>query len=319
MNKILLPLFLSLFSLGFLSCIDESAPTTAAATVDTVSAGEIFDGYTLDLNPTILFHTDGTKGTYNNSASDSGFPSGTSIEVDITYVDGGVGLEITFAAADPSVFGTDALSVTVQDFKDDGNDGYIDAFTVTEAKVGSTPIAGFVAVTKTPNHGEMKRSEADLDENSVAVEEVDTSGAPTVEEWNKYIVGSAFLAKGSDGDLSLVSFETATTGTVYGLSGEDKGDKETFTYTYGYDSQTEGVIDYKGAPYAADDDYPNYPGAIIQWTADLDLVFTDWYNGTYAESQGKDTIVETDEVIWEDTSPGSGTFSVVKNVSVYVD
>jgi len=298
------------------SCVDDPTSTTTVATVDQSSAGDIFDGYTLDLNPTITFHTKGTKGTYNNTNSDSGFPPGTGIEVDITYVDGGVGLDITFSAAE---FTDGALGVTVQDFKDDGDDGYIDAFTVTEAKVGSTPIAGFVAVTKTPNHGEMKRSEADLAENSVTVEEVDISGAPTVDEWNKYIVGSAFLAKGSDGDLDLVSFESATTGTVYGLSGEDAGETDTFTYTYEYDNETEGVIFYKSEPYSADDDYPNYPGAIIQWTADLDLVFTDWYNGTYAESQGKDTIVETDEVIWEDSSPGSGTFSVIKDLSVYVE
>lgn len=323
MNKILLSLFLSLFSLGFLSCIDESAPTSVA-TVDSSSAAEVFGGYTLDLNPTITFDSDGHAGTYSNLANDSGFPAGRDIQVTIKYVDGGVGLDITFTAAE---FTDGALGVTVQDFKDTGNDGAINEFTVSAAKVGDTPIPGFKPVVKRPGDGEMKRSKADLTANpvagsadaAVAQEDVDISGAPTVEEWNSNIVGNAFLAKGSDGDLSLVSFESSTTGTVYGLGGEDNGEIDKFTYIYDYDNETSGVIFYKSAPYAADSDYPNYPGVIIQWTADIDFKFTDWYNGTYAEDQGKDKVVESGEVIWEDASPDSGTFSAIKNVSEYVE
>ena len=69
----------SLFcSLGFLSCIDESAPV-ATATVDATSRVEVFGGYTLELNPTIVFSADGKSGTYDNTANLSGYPAGQGI------------------------------------------------------------------------------------------------------------------------------------------------------------------------------------------------------------------------------------------------
>ena len=119
MKKIINSVLLALVPFLFSSCIDESTPT-AVATVDSTSAAEVFGGYTLDLNPTIVFAADGLTGTYDNSANDSGFPAGTNIQVVIKYVDGGVGLDITFTA---DAFTDGALGVTVQDFKDTGNDG----------------------------------------------------------------------------------------------------------------------------------------------------------------------------------------------------
>jgi hypothetical protein len=323
MKKSLNSILIVIVPMFFFSCIDESAPT-AVATVDSTSAAEIFGGYTLDLNPTIVFDADGLTGTYNNSANDSGFPGGTNIQVVIKYVDGGVGLDITFTA---DAFTDGALGVTVQDFKDTGNDGGIDEFIVSAAKVGTKPIPNFKPVVKRPVPGEMKRSKADLAVNpvagtvdaAVAQKDADISGAPTLAEWNSNIVGKAFLVTGSDGDLDLISFESSTTGTMYGLSGEDNGIKETFTYTYSYDNQNEGTIFHKGAPYPAGNYYPGLPPETsIQWTVDIDLKFTDWYNGTYSESLGKDTIVGTGDVIYEDTSPASGSFSVIKDVNIYI-
>ena len=320
MKKITLPLLLSFCSLGFLSCIDESAPV-ATATVDATSAAEVFGGYTLELNPTIVFSADGKSGTYDNTANLSGYPAGQGIQVNITYLDGGVGLDIIFSA---DAFTDGALGVTVQDFKDSGSDGGIDEFTVSAAKVGDKPIPNFKPVVKKPAPGEMKRSKADLAANPVAgsaaaaaaQEEVDISGAPTVDEWNSNIVGKAFLVKGSDGGLELVSFETSSSGKTYDFT---DGVIETFTYSYSYDNQNEGVIFYKGAPYQAGNYYPTVPAdTMIQWSADVDLKFTDWYNGTYSESQGKDTIVSTGDVIYQDTTPGSGSFSIIKDVNVYV-
>jgi hypothetical protein len=323
MKKVINSILIAIVPMFFFSCIDESAPTVVAG-VDSTSASEVFGGYTLDLNPTIVFAADGLTGTYNNSANDSGFPAGTNIQVVIKYVDGGVGLDITFTA---DAFTDGALGVTVQDFKDTGNDGGIDEFTVSAAKVGEKPIRNFKPVVQRPMPGEMKRSKADLAANpvagavdaAVAQQDVDISGAPTLAEWNSNIVGNAFLVTGSDGDLDLISFESSTTGSMYGLSGEDNGIKETFTYTYSYDNQNEGTIFYKGAPYPAGNYYPGVPAETsIQWTSDIDLKFTDWYNGTYTESQGKDTIVGTGDVIYQDTSPASGSFSVIKDVNVYV-
>ena len=323
MKKIINSVLLALVPFLFSSCIDESAPT-AAATVDQTSAAEVFGGYTLELNPTIVFADDGKSGTYDNTANISGYPVGQGIQVSITYVDGGVGLDIIFTA---DAFTEGALGVTVQDFKDTGNDGGIDEFTVSAAKVGDKPIPNFKPVVKRPVPGEMKRSKADLAANpvagsadaAVAQEDVDISGAPTVDEWNGNIVGKAFLVTGSDGDLDLISFESSTTGTMYGLSGEDNGIKETFTYTYSYDNQNEGTIFYKGAPYLNGLYYPTVPAdTMIQWSTDIDLKFTDWYNGTYSESQGKDTIVDTGDVIYQDNSPASGSFSVIKDVNIYI-
>jgi hypothetical protein len=312
MNKILLPLFLSLFSLGFLSCIDESAPTSVA-TVDSSSAAEVFGGYTLGLNPTITFDSDGHAGTYSNLANDSGFPVGRDIQVTIKYVDGGVGLDITFTAAE---FTDGALGVTVQDFKDTGNDGAINEFTVSAAKVGDTPIPGFKPVVKRPGDGEMKRSKADLTANpvagsadaAVAQEDVDISGAPTVEEWNSNIVGKGFLIVGQGGDNDLVSFTSATEGVSYEIT---DGITDPFTYTYEeLVGEGEGILKITI-------DYDASNGDKMRGFTDVGLKFTDWYNGTFKEEVSSETNLTTDAVTYDSTLD-SGTFSIIKEVNVYV-
>lgn len=107
-------------------------------------------------------------------------------------------MDIIFSA---DAFTDGALGVTVQDFKDSGNDGGIDEFTVSAAKVGDKPIPNFKPVVKKPAPGEMKRSKADLAANPVAEsadaaaaqQAVDISGTSTLAEWNSNIVGKGFL------------------------------------------------------------------------------------------------------------------------------
>lgn len=311
MKKIINSILLAIVPLFFLSCIDESAPTAVAA-VDSTSAAEVFGGYTLDLNPTIVFAADGLTGTYNNSANDSGFPAGTNIQVVIKYVDGGVGLDITFTA---DAFTEGALGVTVQDFKDTGNDGGIDEFTVAAAKVGDKPIPNFKPVVKRPMPGEMKRSKADLAANpvastadaAVAQKAVDISGTPTLAEWNSNIVGKGFLIKGAAGDNDLVSFTSATEGVSYEFT---DGIVDSFTYTYEeLAGEGEGILKITT-------DYTEN-GVKMRGFQDIGLKFTDWYNGTFKEEVSTDTNLDTG-VITYDSTLDSGTFSIIDNVTVYV-
>jgi hypothetical protein len=296
----------------FFSCIDESAPT-AVATVDSTSAAEIFGGYTLDLNPTIVFSADGLTGTYDNSANDSGFPAGTNIQVVIKYMDGGVGLDITFTA---DAFTDGALGVTVQDFKDTGNDGGIDEFTVSAAKVGSKPIPNFKPVVKKTAPGEMKRSKADLAANpvastadaAVAQKEVDISGTPTLAEWNSNIVGKGFLITHADGDLDLLSFTSASAGVIYEFFDNTNDD---FTYTFEpLVGESQGILKAT-YPWTASN------GDKMRADLDITLKFTDWYNGTYKDEEIKDTNLATNQVTY-DQNLSTGTFSIVKDVNVYV-
>jgi hypothetical protein len=308
----LLP-YLSVFaSFGLFSCIDESAPTAVAA-VDSTSAAEVFGGYTLDLNPTIVFSADGLTGTYDNSANDSGFPAGTNIQVVIKYMDGGVGLDITFTA---DAFTDGALGVTVQDFKDTGNDGGIDEFTVSAAKVGSKPIPNFKPVVKKTAPGEMKRSKADLAANpvastadaAVAQNEVDISGTPTLAEWNSNIVGKGFLITHADGDLDLLSFTSASAGVIYEFFDNTTDD---FTYTFEpLVGESQGILKAT-YPWTASN------GDKMRADLDITLKFTDWYNGTYKDEEIKDTNLATNQVTY-DQNLSTGTFSIVKDVNVYV-
>ena len=303
-------------SLGFVSCIDESAPT-AVATIDSTSdAKDVFGGYTLELNPTIVFDPDGESGTYDNTANHSGYPVGQGIQVNITYVPGGVGLDIIFSA---DAFTDGALGVTVQDFKDTGNDGGIDEFTVSAAKVGDKPIPNFKPVVKRPVPGEMKRSKADLAANpvagtadaAVAQKAVDISGSPTVTEWNSNIVGKGFLVVGKiDAAQDLLSFTSATSGVMYEIT---DGFQSNFTYTYqklsdqGRDD--EGII--KVTIEETDNGVKK-----IDYT-EIDLDFKDWYNGTYQEAVSTNTNTVTG-VETKDSTLDSGTFSIIDNVTVYV-
>jgi hypothetical protein len=313
MNKLLIPSILSLLSLGLLSCIDESAPV-ATATVDATSAAEVFAGYTLELNPTILFDETGTKGTYTNAANDSGYPAGQGIQVNITYEDAGVGLDIIFSA---DAFTDGALGVTVQDFKDSGNDGGIDEFTVSAAKVGDKPIANFEPVVVKPAPGEMKRSTADLAANPVAgsadaavdQEGVDIKGAPTSAEWNSDIVGNGILIVGQGNDTDLMSFTSPTAGILYEIS---DGIQSDFSYTY--EKRNEGN-DGEGIIKATTQYQEN--GVLMEDYIEIDLDFTDWYTGKYEEAVSTQTNTVTG-VKTDDDSLDQGTFTVEKDTAGYV-
>ncbi len=316
MKKIILPLLFSLSSLGLLSCIDESAPV-ATATVDATSAAEVFAGYTLELNPTIVFDERGTTGTYTNTANDSGFPEdkdGNGIQVNITYEDGGVGLDIIFSA---DAFTDGALGVTVQDFKDSGNDGGIDEFTVSAAKVGDKPIPNFKPVVKKPAPGEMKRSKADLAANpvagsadaAVAQQDVDISGAPTSTEWSDKIVGRGILIVGQGNDIDLMSFTSSTAGILYEIS---DGIQSDFTYTY--EKRNEGN-DGEGIIRATTQYQEN--GVLMEDYIEIDLDFTDWYTGKYEEAVSTQTNTVTG-VKTDDDSLDKGDFKVEMDTAGYV-
>ena len=313
MNKLLIPSILSLLSLGLLSCIDESAPV-ATATVDSTSAAEVFAGYTLELNPTIVFSSDGKSGTYDNTANHSGYPAGQGIQVNITYEDGGVGLDIIFSA---DAFTDGALGVTVQDFKDSGNDGGIDEFTVSAAKVGDKPIPNFKPVVKKPAPGEMKRSKADLAANpvagsadaAVAQQDVDISGAPTSTEWSDKIVGRGILIVGQGNDIDLMSFTSSTAGILYEIS---DGIQSDFTYTY--KKRNEGN-DGEGIITATTQYQEN--GVLMEDYIEIDLDFTDWYTGKYEEAVSTQTNTVTG-VKTDDDSLDKGTFTVEMDTAGYV-
>ena len=219
-------------------------------------------------------------------------------------------------------------------FIDVGNEGYIDEIEIVDVRVdvsSASPegkkVTKYIGTKRLEKP--LKRHASDIANNLGSdyklpdpPEVQDFSGAPDVDEWNKNIVGKAFLIVGSDGDKSMVYFTSSTAGIEYGLTGSDSGNLNNFTYEYVKDEESKGTMFYKGEYYAND----NYEGKMTRWQADLDLQFIDptdgttgdFFSGTWSEDQGME-VNEQGEKVWEDTSPGSGTFEAITNVTLELE
>jgi hypothetical protein len=300
-----------------------NSQTEVAATVNSTSAPEVFNNFTLELNPEIVIT--GNTATYYNDDGSQGFELATSILTDVSVKyddtpDGGLLLIFT----SPS-FSDGNITITLSGFVDRGNEGYIDEFTVEKAEVnkndGTTTEITSVANTKKSNLGtKLKRSASDMTENNISLP--DFSGSPTVDEWNKYMVGTALLATDlstTGGDLTFVQFTSSTDGIYYDITGSDAGDSGNFTYTYSQDSDTTGKLVINLTWTESDTSNSDY-GTSFAEVDYMDLTFSDFYNGDYKETGGTETNLKTGEIKQDaPESLDSGVFNTITNVEVYLE
>ena len=286
-----------------------SSQTVSAATVNSTSAAEVFSNFQLDLNPIIVIS--GNSATYTNSDNSQGFEIATLNDVKVYYKDGTDGaLEIKFEH-DSFIDGN--ITITLSGFVDRGNEGYIDEFTVEKAEVkksdGTTKEISSVANTKKTNLGtNLKRSASDMTENNITVP--DFSGSPTVDEWNRYMLGTAILANDTStvGELTLVQFTSSSAGRYI----DDDGDSGTFTYVYSQVDDTKGKLDISLT--WTDDD-----GTMVEEFDPKDLTFTDFYNGTWQDTGAGTEKNLTTGAITQETPPLSGgPFNTITDVEIYL-
>ena len=323
---------LSIIILFFTGCLLDDEDTTSSsntslslgsATInDATTAKEVFvNNFELKLNPT--FTINGETATYENSTAGD-FPVASNESLKVVYSPESSGLKVTFSFDSGA---HDDIEIVMGSFIDVGNEGYIDEIEIVDVRVdisSASPegkkLTEYIGTQRLEKP--LKRHDSDIANNLGSdyklpdqPEAQDFSGAPDVDEWNKNIVGKAFLSVGSDGDKSLVYFTSSTAGLEYGLTGSDSGNINNFTYEYVKDDESKGTMFYKGEYYSN----ANYDGKLTRWQADIDLQFTnDFFSGTWSEDQGME-VNEQGEKVWEDTSPGSGTFEAITNVTLELE
>ena len=315
-QKLLISLTL-IFSLS--SCFDggDSSSSTPASQKEVVAqapasvASSGLPGKTITFNPTLVFDSTGETVDYSNDTTDSAYPNGDFSGIDLNETVEGDRLVISITVDDQKI----DLGFS---FVDRGGEGFIDEAVLDVVKVDDVEQTLPEKVTVRIDAGTV------VNEGVAEEDRLDISGAPSEEEWNTYIIGAAVLVEQDSEiyeDNTLVRFQTATTGQYVDLEDLDTGD---FTYTYTKTSDTTGklsvVSDWE---LDAGEEDPDYPGATgtMRDEFTMTLTFTDFYNGTYADDAGSTvTELSTGTEFPDDEDPlGSGTISVITNVSVFLD
>ena len=201
-----------------------SSDSTAVGTSDASAPASLPPGTEISFNPEIVFDGELSVGSpvtarYTNNSSTSSLPAGNNDSVSVTMTIVGGGIQVSFTQAGRHV------ELVLTGFKDFGA-GYIEEFTI-EAKVDDisqgTQQARFTGDTKP--------------KNTAASRTFDTSGTPTEDEFNKFLVGKAIFWQDTiDNDRGYILFNQDGTyvDIVYDNSWEDNfvNLKKTWTYSY---------------------------------------------------------------------------------------
>ena len=304
-------------------CIDDDTTTAASQTAvvaqPPASVGTSgLSGQTVTFNPTITFSDNGQTIDYNNTESGSNYPSGTFPDLSLTDEVVGDRLIVTVTV------NGEKLDLGFS-FIDRGGEGYIDEVVLdlveVDDEVQVLPAEISVLVTPGTIRNE-KVAEATLP---------DFTGAPTEAEWNQYLVGTAMHfeeEKMGYIDNTLVLFTTTSSGTYVDM---DDGDTGTFTYSYSLTdsgSNTGKLIissewtneDDTDTPDEEDLDYPGSNGHMLRDDFSINLIFTDFYNGTYSDNPGKTiTDIETGKVYPSQEELWQGKFNGITNPTLYLE
>lgn len=300
-------------------CIEDTTTTTAASQTAVVaqppaSVGTSgLSGQTVTFNPTLVFSADGLTINYTNTESGSNYPSGTFTDLNLTDEVVGDRLIVTITVNGEKI----DLGFS---FTDRGGEGYIDDAVLDLVEVNDEEKELPAKVTIAIAAGTVRN------ENVTAESLPDLTGAPTVDEWNKYLTGTGLLVTDTtDGSLSVVQFSSSTEATIYHLTGHDyAGTSDSFSYIYTKLDENTGTLD-STEYYVEEDEGPWYGQNIkdvgqvkLIWSSDEDATF---YNGNWSDVQGAGvyTNLDTGEEIVSTSSPSSGTFGVVSNVSIYIE
>ena len=278
------------FALLLIGCGDSSSSLSSSATTTSASTPTVLpSGLVLAVNPKITFTANLSDAgtitvTYENSDSLGGYPVHSG-NVDVTMAVSGSQILLTFdfsryLSIAPS------LSMVLDGFLDRGGDGYTDEFTV---------ISTVDSVLLPSATGQFVGSEKPENQNISASQRVDTSGIPTEEEFQKYLVGFAIKATNltDQKDLIFVYFQDST--NVYQVSdyGYATG---TYVYNYNQGSPTLSVVSIE-----SDGD---------RYTSTLNLDFSGgWYKGSWQETEHSVNGVP-------DAGLDNGTFEVYSGTSI---
>jgi len=304
------------------SCIDDTETTAASQTAvvaqPPASVGSSgLSGQTITFNPTLVFSADGLTIDYQNNTAGN-YPTG----------------EFTNLVIGEAVEGDRLIvSITVNgekldlgfNFIDRGGEGYIDEVVLdlveVDDEVQVLP-AEISLLVKTP--GKIPN------ENVAEAALPDFTGAPTEAEWNQYLVGTAILLQGTangQDDFTLAQFTTTSSGTYVDV---EDGDTGTFTYSYSLtdSGSNSGKLtissewkneDDTETPDEEDLDYPGSNGHMLRDDFSINLIFTDFYNGTYSDNPGKTiTDVETGKVYPSQDELSQGKFNGITNPTLYL-
>ena len=228
-------------------------------------------GTEISFNPEIVFDGELSVGSpvtarYTNKSSTSSLPAGNndSVSVTMTIVDGGI--QVSFDQ------GGQRVELILSGFKDFGA-GYIEEFTI-EAKVDGTSVGTqqgrFTGNTKP--------------KNTAASRTFDTSGTPTEDEFNKFLVGKAIYHQETspdNRDRGYILFKQD--GTFHYLDGDLDGDSDSYTNEY-KDIKSTWTYSYNGGSpiltltdtAVKSDDNSSYSSIDT-----IELSFQNFFQGTY--------------------------------------
>jgi hypothetical protein len=303
-------------------CIDDDTTTVASQTAvvaqPPASVGSSgLSGQTVTFNPTLVFSADGGTINYTNTESGSNYPSGTFPDLSLTDEVVGDRLIVTVTV------NGEKLDLGFS-FIDRGGEGFIDEVVLdlveVDDEVQVLPAEISVLVTPGTIRNE-KVAEATLP---------DFTGAPTEAEWNQYSVGTAILLQGTDNgqdDFTLAQFTTTSSGTYVDV---EDGDTGTFTYSYSLtdSGSNTGKLtissewkneDDTDTPDEEDLEYAGSNGHMLRDDFSMNLIFTDFYNGTFSDNPGGTvTDTETDKVYPSQEELSQGKFNGITNPTLYL-
>ena len=245
------------------------------------------DGGVLELNPKLTFtlaDPDPITVDYENDQNDSGYPqeNALNLPVELSVEDTRLIISFTHTSEKRIELGFS--------FIDRGGEGYLDEVQLDLARVDNEE----QVVTKKSYYIADQAISKNLYNTNID-EPLVYEGAPTIEQWNKYIVGNSILNKTSDDVVTLLHISDTSTAKYYE---EIDGEVQVFdaTYTYSKTDQNKGLLtlNVKGLKFEV-----NGVEYSITLEAETRIEFNsnDIFGGSWTQSNFKHTDEATGELI----------------------
>ena len=234
MKTITLHLAYLLVSFLFIGC-NGGGGSSSSSSAEAPSALEII-GSEIAFNPIVKF-TSATDCTYDNSlATERTFPQPSAGMIQATYVavkSAGT-LTVTISSTD-ATFGED-LVLVMTGWLDSDSDGLIDQFSIQATLGDDLPLAEMTAqfTDNPPVLPGATVSTATLPIFAGG----DSNRSPTLAEWNSYVVGKELVMLYTDGNLSAMTLDTASSYTTK----DAQGNAMQGTYDYDRIDESKGRL-----------------------------------------------------------------------------
>ena len=243
------------------------------------------DGGVLELNPKLTFTlADPITVDYENDQNDSGYPqeNALNLPVELSVEDTRLIISFTHTSEKRIELGFS--------FIDRGGEGYLDEVQLDLARVDNEE----QVVTKQSYYIADQAISKNLYNTNVD-EPLVYEGAPTVEQWNKYIVGNSILNISSDDVVTLLHISDTSTGKYYE---EIEGEVQVFdaTYTYSKTDQNKGLLTLtvKGIKFEVNDVLYSIT---LEAETRIEFNSNDIFGGSWTQSNFKYTDEATGELI----------------------